>query len=113
VITAALFVVAGATGAVARAAAGRRWNQHGGVPYGTLVVNVAGSLLLGLMWNVGTPELTVVGVGGLGALTTFSSFARDVVALAETRQIARAAAYLTCSCAAGVAAAALGVALVT
>ena len=111
-ITAALFAVAAAAGAVARAEAGRRWNLPDGFPYGILAVNVVGSLLLGLLWNVTPPTLTVLGVGGLGTFTTFSSFARDVVALSERRQIAQAAAYLLVSLAAGVGAAALGIALV-
>lgn len=110
-ITLAAFAVAAALGALARAEAGRRWNLHEGFPFGTLAVNVAGSFLLGLMWDVAPPMITVVGVAGLGALTTFSSFARDVVALAELRRMALAAAYLVATCAAGVAAAAAGVAL--
>jgi len=113
VITAALFVVAAAVGAVTRAEAGRRWNRPDGLPYGILVVNVAGSLLLGLLWNVTPPTLTVLGVGGLGSFTTFSSFTRDVVALRERRQITQAAAYLLVSLAAGVGAAALGITLVS
>ena len=111
-ITAALFALAAAVGAVARTEAGSRWNVPDGVPYGILGVNVAGSLLLGLLWNVSPPTLTVLGIGGLGTFTTFSSFARDVVALTERRQIAQAAAYLIISLAAGVGAAALGISLV-
>ena len=96
-ITMALFALAAAVGALARAASGRRWNVPDGVPYGILGVNVAGSLVLGLLWNVSPPTLTVLGVGGLGTFTTFSSFARDVVALTEGRQIAQAAVYLLVS----------------
>ena len=112
-ITAALFVVAAAAGAVTRAEAGRRWNRPGGITYGILVVNVGGSLLLGLLWNVSPPTLTVLGVGGIGTFTTFSSFARDVVALSERRQVAQAVGYLLVSLAAGVGAAGAGITLVT
>ena len=111
-MTAALFVVFAAAGAVARAEAGRRWNRHDGMPYGLLAVNVAGSFLLGLLSNVGTPAITVLGVAGLGAFTTFSSFARDVVALADRRRVVAVTVYLVASCAGGIAAAAAGVALV-
>lgn len=110
-ITVAGFVAAAAVGALARAEAGRRWNRHEGFPLGTLAVNVSGSFLLGLLWDVAPPAVTVLGVAGLGAFTTFSSFARDAVALAEQRHVVQAAIYVALSCAAGIGAAALGVAL--
>lgn len=110
-ITALAFVAAAAMGALARAEAGRRWNRHDGLPLGTLAVNVSGSFALGLLWDVAPPMMTVVGLAGLGAFTTFSSFARDVVALAGRRRVALAVVYVLVSCGVGVAAAALGVAL--
>jgi CrcB protein len=111
VITVIAFATAAAAGALARAEAGRRWNRHGAFPLGTLVVNVSGSFLLGLLWDVAPPLLTVLGVGGLGAFTTFSSFARDAVALGEQGQVGRAAVYVAVTCAAGIGAAGIGVAL--
>ncbi len=105
------FVLAAAGGAAARAEAGRRWNRHGGLPIGTLVVNVSGSFLLGLLVNTAPPVLTVVGVAGLGAYTTFSSFARDTVALVERHQVGFASAYVAGTLVLGIAAAALGVAV--
>lgn len=109
-ITAVVFVFAAAVGALARAEAARRWNRPNGFAVGTLVVNVTGSFLLGLLTGVAPPTLTVLGVGALGAYTTFSSFARDAVALAEGRQFATAAAYIVATCGLGIGAAALGVA---
>lgn len=109
-ITAVGFVVAAAVGALARAEAGRRWNRPNGFAAGTLVVNVTGSFLLGLLADVAPPTLTVLGVGALGAYTTFSSFARDAVALAAGRRLATAAAYVVLTCGLGIGAAALGVA---
>jgi fluoride exporter len=111
VITAVAFVVAAAGGALARAEIGRRWNRHDGVPLGTLIVNVTGSFLLGLLTDVAPPALTIAGAAGLGAYTTFSSFARDAVALLQLRQAALAAVYVVTTCAIGITAAALGVAL--
>jgi fluoride ion exporter CrcB/FEX len=61
---------------------------------GTVVVNVVGFLALGMLHSVGPYLMTVIGVGGLGAFTTFSSLAHDAVALAEARQLARCAAYV-------------------
>jgi fluoride exporter len=75
-----------------------------------LIVNVTGSLMLGLLSDVTPPTITVLGVGGLGAYTTFSSFARDAVALAETKRVMLAAVYVALSCLLGIGAAAIGVA---
>lgn len=110
-ITGVAFAFAAAVGALLRAEVGRRWNHHGRFAIGTLVVNVSGSFLLGLLWNVAPPALTVLGVGGLGAFTTFSSFARDAVALTEFGKWRLAAFYIIASCALGIGAAALGVAI--
>jgi fluoride exporter len=110
-ITAVAFVVAAGIGALARAEAGRRWNRHDGLAWGTLIVNVVGSFALGMLHDVGPPAITVIGVGGLGAFTTFSSFARDSVALAEARQLALCVSYVSITCSAGVGAAALGMAV--
>lgn len=112
-ITAVGFVVAAAAGAFARAEAGRRWNRHNELALGTLIVNITGSFLLGLLVNTAPPALTVLGVAGLGAYTTFSSFARDCVALLEQRKVRLAALYLGATLVLGIAAAAVGVALAT
>jgi fluoride exporter len=111
VIVAVAFVLAAGAGALARAEAGRRWNKHEGLAWGTVVVNVIGSFALGSLHNVGPPAVTIIGVGGLGAFTTFSSFARDTAALAEARQLALTVIYVVVSCAAGVGAAAIGLAI--
>ncbi|MGL4714527.1 MAG: fluoride efflux transporter CrcB [Aeromonas sp.] len=59
-------------------------------PYGTLVVNVAGSFIMGITFAlishgqvVEHPMKPLLMVGLLGALTTFSSFALDTVVLAQ------------------------------
>ena len=110
-ITAVAFVLAAGAGALMRAEAGRRWNRHAGFPWGTLSVNVVGSFALGVLHDAGSPTITVLGVGGLGAFTTFSSFARDAVALAERRDLARCIAYVVGTCGAGIGAAAIGMAM--
>ena len=110
-ITAIAFVITAAIGTLARAEAGRRWNRQEGFAIGTLAVNVTGSLLLGLLTNVAPPAITVLGIGGLGAYTTFSSFAYDTVALLERRQVALACLYVGATLVLGIAAAALGVAI--
>ncbi|HAZ35724.1 MAG: CrcB family protein [Acidimicrobiales bacterium] len=79
-LTAIAFIGLAGAGSAIRFLAADRWP---GGHRGTLLVNVAGSLLLGLLTGAGAPVPLVVGVGGLGALTTFSTFASDTLALAD------------------------------
>jgi CrcB protein len=81
---------------------------------GTLVVNVAGSALLGVLLglrHVSPAVLALVGTGFCGTLTTFSTFGFDVVRLVEERAVARAVAYLAASLVLGIGTAATGYAL--
>lgn len=66
-------------------------------PYGTMIVNLSGSLLLGIMATaivgrvVSEPEVRLlVSVGFLGAYTTFSTFAFESVSLIRRRAYALA-----------------------
>jgi CrcB protein len=117
-----LLVVGGAAlGAPARYAAdvlvhravGRRW-PDARFPYGTLTVNVAGSFVLGLVAALvadGSPAwwLTLAGTGFCGALTTFSSFGYQTVALlASDGGVERAAANVGVSLVLGFAACSVG-----
>ena len=61
-----------------------------GFPFGTLLVNVIGSFCLGLVYALieqGQIEIvlwrTSVGIGFLGALTTFSTFSVDTLLLLQ------------------------------
>lgn len=112
-IAAVAFVCAAAAGTLARAEIGRRLNRSEGLAAGTLVVNVTGSFLVGLLVNAAPTVVTVVGIGGLGAYTTYSSFARDAVGLIERGRLVLALVYVTATCALGIGAAALGIALAT
>jgi len=80
--------------------------------YWPRLVNVSGSFLLGLLSELTSPAITVLGVGALGAYTTFSTFARDTFALAEQRHLWLAGGCVVASCVLGIGAAALGVAIV-
>jgi len=84
--------VGGTLGALARVGVGARFERRGG---DTLVVNVLGSLLLGVVLAAptGGPVRLAAGVGFCGAFTTFSSFAVDTVGLAEAGHPRRAAVY--------------------
>ena len=58
-------------------------------PFGTLLVNVLGSFLMGVIYALGqmshiSPELkALIGVGLLGALTTFSTFSNETLLLLQ------------------------------
>ncbi|MBR9876402.1 MAG: fluoride efflux transporter CrcB [Vibrionaceae bacterium] len=61
-----------------------------GFPYGTLTVNVIGSFLMGLLIAAFENEMLatdpwrqIIGLGFLGALTTFSTFSMDNVLLMQ------------------------------
>jgi CrcB protein len=78
---------------------------------GTVTVNVVGSAVLGglLGWRHVSPTVVaLVGTGFCGSLTTFSTYANDVVRLVEERAVLRALAYLTGSVVLGLGAATLG-----
>lgn len=68
-----------------------------GFPYGTLLVNVLGSCLIGVLYVLLSERLPAAPhwraflvVGLLGALTTFSTFSLETLELLESGAIARA-----------------------
>ncbi len=89
----------------------------GTFPYGTLVINVGGSFILGLvtglLWYHGLSDRArlIVGVGFCGGLTTWSTAAWESVRLAEERRWPEAAAYTVGGLGAALVAAAAGLAL--
>lgn len=74
-----------------------------GFPWGTLIVNLSGGLLMGLLagWlvRVGGSEATrlFVAVGMLGGYTTFSAFSLETFLMIERSQYGAAAAYVGAS----------------
>ncbi|HEY8601137.1 MAG TPA: fluoride efflux transporter CrcB [Thermomicrobiales bacterium] len=94
-----------------------RW--PGPFPWGTLLINLTGSLLLGgLLTTLAArrPEPRLwrlfLGTGLLGAYTTFSTFSAETVALAATGYLPLAIAYVLLSVGGGYGAAWAGMALV-
>ncbi|GAB3713305.1 fluoride efflux transporter CrcB [Nocardiopsis nanhaiensis] len=81
-------------------------------PWGTLLVNVAGSLILGTLMAlpVSAEAMALVGTGLCGALTTYSTFAYETVQLTRTGARLRALLYVLASLALGIGAAWLGLA---
>ena len=73
-------------------------------PYGTLVANVTGCLLIGFLgtvlsgaWEVRDEVRLAILVGGLGGFTTFSSFGAETLALVEGGRFVAALSYVTVS----------------
>jgi fluoride exporter len=93
--------IGGALGSMARFHIGlfalRRWPA---MPWGTLAVNILGSLLLSLLMHLvlrGRIDETTriaLGVGVLGGFTTYSSFNHETIALAQQGAWGRAALYV-------------------
>ena len=102
----------GAVGALARftmdGAVVRR--TAGDLPWGTLAVNVLGSLALGALVGAGAggDALFLVGGGLIGAFTTFSTWILETHRLAEEGEGRLALANLALSVALGLGAVALG-----
>lgn len=100
-----LFLVAmgGATGAVMRYLLGAQALRAfgNGWPYGTLVANVLGGLLMGALAAVLTLRggldqekwRLLLGVGVLGGFTTFSAYSLEIVLMIERRAYLQAATY--------------------
>lgn len=109
-------MVGGAIGAGARHLVGQVMLARlgPGFPWWTLSINIAGSLLMGLLigWlaRSGGSDTTrlFLGVGILGGFTTFSSFSLEFWVLFERGQTMQALAYVLASVLIGIAACGAG-----
>lgn len=96
----------GALGACARYGVGSlavRFLGHG-YPYGTLIVNVVGSLMMGILieymalrWSPSPEVRTFLVTGFLGAFTTFSTFSLDVAVQVQKGDLLAAGSYILLS----------------
>ena len=75
-----------------------------GFPFGTIIVNIVGSFVMGVLvegmalaWTIGEQMRLFLAVGVLGAFTTFSAFSLDVGLLYERGKIALIALYVSAS----------------
>jgi CrcB protein len=113
------FLAAAAIGAPARYLIDGLVQDHtdGAFPWGTFVVNVTGCLALGVLTGLGlyhgldATTRTVLGTGGIGAYTTFSTFTFETVRLAEEGAINEALRNVAASVLVGLSAASVGLAL--
>jgi CrcB protein len=106
-VKALIFIAAGgAFGAVLRygASVGVYSLLGRGFPYGTLFVNVSGSLLMGVLsvimlerFDIDPEWRAAVLVGVLGSFTTFSTFSFETLNLLEQGEVMRAMANIVLS----------------
>lgn len=101
-----LVMMGGAVGAALRYAVGilLQGIRFAGLPIGTLVVNLVGCLLLGLLLGVGERYLVVprqlmlmLTVGMCGAFTTFSTFSSETIKAIDQGLLVEALAYMAIS----------------
>lgn len=101
-----LVMIGGAIGAGFRYHIGQvALEQMGpGFPWGTLIVNLLGGLLIGVLAGMAVDENPAdrplwlfMAVGVLGGFTTFSAFSFDLFEMAGRREFALAAAYAVAS----------------
>ena len=119
-MTYALVAIFGAAGAVSRYALDGWVSDltHGQFPWGTTVVNLLGAFALGVVVALTTERLLLspdwrvaLGIGFLGAFTTFSTYTYETVKLAEDGAIGLALVNSVGMLTLGLIAAALGLAL--
>ena len=72
-MTVVLVALGGAVGAALRYVVAQRLDER--MPWGTLLVNVTGSFLLGTFVGLGEQSFALLGTGFCGGLTTYSAFA--------------------------------------
>lgn len=115
-----LFVgLAGSLGALARYLLGRYIAERvsSQFPSGTLLINVTGAFIIGLLFTLATrsfisvPLQTILATGFLGGYTTFSTMSWEGVQLARGGSTPLSLLYLGGSVLLGLLAAALGMAL--
>ena len=92
------------------AGAGVRWAvlttlvEGGAFPWATLLVNVVGCLVVGLLAGASRGTRALVGIGFAGGLTTFSTFTVEAALLLDDVRPGMALAYVTASVLSGAAA---------
>ncbi len=119
IIPTLMVALGGAIGAAARFQVGQiaaRWAGSGAqFPWGTLTVNVLGSLIMGALlgWfaktGSGGENLRLfLTVGIMGGFTTFSAFSAELVTMLHRSEFGLAAGYIAVSVVAGIAAFLIG-----
>lgn len=91
-----------------------------GFPFATLMVNISGSFVMGVLFQLIEHEIldiqvhrTLLGIGFLGAFTTFSTFSLDTLLLLQQGDVLKACINILLNVSLCIAAAGLGLYLVS
>ena len=91
-----------------------------GFPFATLMVNITGSFIMGLLYQLIEHEIldinvhrTLIGIGFLGAFTTFSTFSLDSLLLLQQGEVLKTAINILLNVSLCIGAAALGMFMVS
>ena len=112
-----LVFLGGGAGSALRYLAGKFLNNpEGGIPYGTFIVNIIGSLIIGLVLgyalkneNLSNNLVLLIATGFCGGFTTFSSFAHENHIFLKSGDLFSFAAYTIGSITIGLAAVFIGI----
>lgn len=106
----ALVAAGGAVGTLARYGLDEAVGPAGALPLSTLLVNLVGSLALGMIVGAGVPDRLrlLLGTGLVGGFTTYSAFAVQVQDLGSGGDLALGAGYALLTVVGGLALAVVG-----
>ncbi|MCE2704283.1 MAG: fluoride efflux transporter CrcB [Bacteroidota bacterium] len=106
-----LVFIGGGTGSVIRYLIGREFNppQSISLPIGTLMINLLGSFIIGILWGISEKtssqnssiQLLLV-TGFCGGFTTFSAFSQESLTFIKTGNWNNAIVYISCTLIAGI-----------
>ena len=105
-----LFAIAAGLGGFIRYAFEHKLQPVGktGFPRATLIVNVAGAFILGLVFAAPENYYQVIGIAFCGALTTFSGISAQLMRRVNSNAFSAALSYLTLTLVLGLTAAQVG-----
>lgn len=116
-MTLLLIAIGGFLGANCRYLVGKAITKKKDIPNHTLIANISGSLLLGIIAGLHMTEMVndnfwnFFGVGFLGAYTTMSTFGYETFSLIKERLIGEAVYYVVATLTLGIFAAYIGLRL--
>lgn len=103
-----LFIALAAVGTIIRAVLAGLETHFNRQMLATAAVNIVGAFALGALVNAEADTLTIVGVGGLGSLTTFSTFVSQIECINRRAKRRDAVLYAVATIVVGIAAAWMG-----
>ena len=107
----ALVILGAAIGAPSRFVIDLYVRKFSNAPWGTFIVNILGSFVIGLTWGASENTVALVAIGFAGAFTTWSTFMLDIYLGFELKRYREITINLVMSLGFGLAAAYFGLQL--